>query len=106
MATMERRDDSETLARATLALTPAEVAARVRPYAAKMTLPAMPDITFSVGEAGIYLSRGYWRVPIHPSRDPEIIYPFIELLGDLQDKLRDCEGFRVTIETGDPRTEG
>ena len=102
---MERIDDSEAVARETLKLTPAEVAARVRPYVAKMILPAAPDITFSVGETGIYLSHGYWRVPIHPSRAPEIIYSFIELLGDLQGKLRDCEGFRVTIETGDPRTE-
>ena len=64
----------EARAQAALKLTAAEVAARIRPYVANMTMPAFPDITFSVSEEGIRLSRGYWRVPIHPSRDPKSVY--------------------------------
>ena len=66
--------DYAVMAPAALKLTPAEVAARIRPYVANMTMPAFPDITFSVSEEGIRLSRGYWRVPIHPSRDPKSVY--------------------------------
>ena len=85
-----------------LKLTSAEVAARLRPYVENMKAPPFPDITFSVNEESIYLSRGYWHVLIHPSRDSGRLSLIIEALGVLDDKLKACEDFPIVLHLGDP----
>jgi len=110
MQTLEQTDVLESaaeyaaMAQATLKLTAAEVADRVRPYVEKMVMPSFPDITFSVGEEGIRLSHGYWRVPVHPSRDSKRLSLVAETLGVLDDKLRECERILLALEIGDPLT--
>ena len=97
--------NQESRAQAALKLTPAEVAARLRPYMANLVMPSLPDVTFSLDEEGIYFSRGYWRVPIQPSRDPKRLSLIAEALGALDDKLKSRENFLITLEIGDPLTE-
>lgn len=83
----------------TTELTASDVAVRVRPYLEKINLG---DISLSVNEAGIYLTHGYWRIPITPSREPRPLYPYIEALSILNEEFQDNEGINVTITSNDP----
>lgn len=83
-------------------LTPTEVATRLRPYVAKTTIG---DITLWLDEARIRLKNDYWKIPIRPSREPERLFPYFEVLADLQDEMQEKEGLKVSIVSGDPLTE-
>lgn len=83
----------------TTELTASEVAKRVRPYVEKITLG---NISLSVNEAGIYLTHGYWRIPISPSREPKPLYPYIQALATLEEEVEENEDLRVTMTSDDP----
>lgn len=87
---------------ATTELTPSDVAQRVRPDVAKVTVG---DVTLSLNEVGIRLQNDYWRIPIRPSRELRPLFPYYEALADLEEDVQEKEGIKVTLSSGDPLTE-
>ena len=83
-------------------LTAQEVANRARPYVANKKVGA---ISLSIDEAGIRLQHGYWRVPVRPSLEPQILFPYYEALADIEDEIQTREGIKVTIASGNPLSE-
>jgi len=83
-------------------LSPAEVAARVRPYVAARTVG---DIALTLDDTHIGLRNGYWRIPIRPSREPNPLFPYYEALADIEDEVQEKEGIKVTMASGDPLTD-
>lgn len=83
-------------------LSPAEVALRVRPY---VTGRHIGDITLRLDDARIHLRNGYWNIPIRPSRWPNPLFPYYEVLADIEDEVQEREGLKVTIASGEPLTE-
>ena len=83
-------------------LMPADVASRVTPYVTGKTLG---DISLHVDDARIHLRNGYWRVPVRPSREPNPLFPYYEMLAGIEDEVQEKEGIRVTIASGDPLDE-
>ena len=84
-------------------LSPQEVAARVRPY---VTDRHIGDIALLVDDARIHLRYGYWNSPVRPSRWPDPLFPYYEALAEIEDKVQENEGLKVTIASGEPMTEG
>ena len=78
------------------------MANRARTYVANKKVGA---ISLSIDEAGIRLQHGYWRVPIRPSLEPQILFPYYEALADLEDEIQTGEGIKVTLASGNPPSE-
>lgn len=83
-------------------LMPQDVAIRVNPY---VTGKSLGDISLHVDDARIHLRNGYRRVPVRPSREPDPLFPYYEMLADIEDEVQEKEGIRVTIASGDPLEE-
>ena len=83
-------------------ITPQEVAARVRPY---VTERHIGDITLQVDDARIHLRNGYWNIPIRPSHWPDPLFPYYEVLAEIEDQVQENEGLKVTFASGEPLTE-
>ncbi len=83
-------------------LSPKEVALRVRPYVVGRHLG---DIALTLDETRIHLRNGYWNIPISPSRWPNPLFPYYEMLADIEDKVQEKEGLKVTIASGEPLTD-
>lgn len=83
--------------------TPEAIMARVTPYFQDVKVG---DLSFTVGDPGeIYLSHGYWRVPIHPSFWPERLFPAIEELADVESKIRKAEELKIILVLAEPIEE-
>lgn len=83
------------------ALSPHEVAVRVRPYVAARHIG---DIALRIDDARIHLRNGYWNIPVHPSRWPYPLFPYYEALAEIEDQVQEKEGLKVTIASGEPLT--
>lgn len=83
-------------------LSPNEVALRVRPYVVGRHLG---DIALTLDEVRIHLRNGYWNIPVRPSHWPNPLFPYYEMLADIEDKVQENEGLKVTIASGEPITE-
>lgn len=84
------------------ALSPQEVAARVRPY---VTERHIGDIALQVDDTRIHLRNGYWNIPIRPSRWPNPLFPYYEALAEIEDEVQEREGLKVTLASGEPLIE-
>jgi hypothetical protein len=84
-------------------LTGEAVAARIAPY---FQAPLADGMRFTVGAAReISLSRGYWRVPVHPEVWPERVYRAAEELAYVQEAIEDREGLKVILILAEPIDE-
>ena len=83
-------------------LSPNEVALRVRPYVVGRHLG---DIALSLDAARIHLRNGYWNIPVRPSRWPNPLFPYYEMLADIEDEVQENEGLKVTIASREPLTQ-
>jgi len=84
------------------ALSPEEVALRVRPY---FTGRHIGDIDLRVDDARIHLRNGYWNIPIRPSRWPNPLFPYYEALAEIEEEIQEKEALKVTIASGEPVAE-
>lgn len=89
----------EEMSQASRKMTAAEVAARVRPYIAKTRLD---DIPIALVEAHIRLEFDHWIVPIRPARATGHRSRYIEELINLEEEIRECEGFFLSLDDLDP----
>lgn len=80
-------------------LMPQDIAMRVSPYILGKRLG---DITLHIDNVQIHLRNGYWRVPVRPSREPDPLFPYYEMLANIEDEVQEKEGIKVTIASGDP----
>ena len=80
-------------------LSPQEVAVRVRPYVIERHIG---DIALQVDDARIHLRNGYWNIPIRPSRWPNPLFPYYEVLAEIEDEVQEREGLKVTLASGEP----
>lgn len=83
-------------------MTSQEVAKRVRRYIDKVNVSG---VTISFNEAEIQLYHGYWKIPLHPSKEPEPMFPYFEALANLEAQIQESEGIKVSISSGEPLTE-
>ena len=84
-------------------LSPQEVALRVRPYVIGKHIG---DIALRIEDARIHLRNGYWNIPVRPSRWQNPLFPYYETLAEIEDEVQEREGLKVTIDSGEPMTEG
>ena len=67
---------------------------------------AVGDVRFSVAvPERIYLSHGYWRVPVHPSFWPGRFFPMAEEIALLEDRIREAEGLKIILVLAEPLDE-
>ena len=74
----------------------------MRPYVVDRHLD---DIALKPDEAHIHLRNGYWNIPIRPSRWPNPLFSYYEVLADIEDEVQEREGLKVTLASGEPLTE-
>ena len=79
-----------------------EVAEMVQQYLADRRLG---DIYFMVNEERIRNGDNWWRVPVRPSRLPEKLFTFYELLAEVEEEIREKENINILLMTGEPLTE-
>lgn len=79
-----------------------DVALRVRPY---VTQRHVGDIALRIDDARIHLRNGYWNIPIRPSRWPNPLFPYYEMLAEIEEEVQEKEGLKVTIASGEPLAE-
>jgi hypothetical protein len=60
------------------------------------------DIYFVVDEKGVIVGDGWYRVPVRPSRLPERLFEFYELLVETGEEIAEKEGINVLLMTGEP----
>jgi hypothetical protein len=80
-------------------MTNSEVAALVSKHLEDRHLD---DISFVVDEANIRSGDNWWRVPVRPSRLPERLFTFFELLAGAEEEIREQEGRNILLMTGEP----
>ena len=74
------------------AITVEEVALRVRPYVVGRHLG---DIALTLDEVRIHFRSGYWNILVRPSRWPNPLFPYYEMLADIadiEDEVQEREG--------------
>ena len=61
-------------------------------------------LTFEVDEQAIVRINGQWRIPIHPSREPEKLYEYYEALTEVEIDLEESEDLNVFLAPSDPKS--
>ena len=83
-------------------ITAEKVALCVRPY---MVGRHLGDISLNLDEVRIHLRNGYWNIPVRPSRWSNPLFPYYEMLAEIEDEVQEREGLKVTISSGEPLME-
>ncbi len=79
-----------------------DAALRVQPYVVGRHLG---DIALNLDEVRIHLRNGYWNILFRPSRWPNTLLPYHEMLAEIEDEVQEREGLKVTIASGEPLTQ-
>jgi hypothetical protein len=78
------------------------IASRVREYL-RDSKPG--GVTLDVDESHIHRIDSWWRVPIRPSRWPERMFEFYEVLAEIESEIQEREHLDVIFSTGEPIEE-
>lgn len=70
-----------------------------------LTQQLLDNIYFVADEANIQGGDSWWRVPVRPSRLPEQLFKFYELLAEVEEEIREQENVNVLLMTGEPLEE-
>lgn len=77
-------------------MTEKDVAGLVRRYLQKQARPeAMSGITLDVLDDQIYREKDHWRVPVLASAPPRWMYPYYEVLAEVETDLEEKEKLNV-----------
>jgi hypothetical protein len=85
-------------------LTPASVADLVRRYLKDVRL-GDGSIYLEVDAEHVYRGEFSWRVPVHPSRWPQRMFEYYEVLAEVEQDIAEKENLNVLFSTGEPLTE-
>ena len=89
-----------------------EIANKIRPYVTATENKIRPyinqnkiEFTLTIDVPRIRLERGYWRIPIRPSREPYPLFAYYESLAELEDLIQQNLDMKVSIASGSPLEE-